>query len=122
MICTDLVKNIQNGTLKWSIRDVPKVQFDDIDHLVTVYIDPIREKIKEMYKHPKFRPGKSLQETEGAVRQAALTNPNQASYAICSGGSKMPNGYYLVYKFPRTEQGPSHEVGFVVWRARVGSK
>jgi hypothetical protein len=60
----------------------------------------MREKVKEMNRHTKFRVRKGRTETEEVVKNAALVNPNQASYAICTGGTERPNTYQLVYKFP----------------------
>ncbi|KAI9021936.1 hypothetical protein DFJ74DRAFT_671098 [Hyaloraphidium curvatum] len=102
-------KVVQGGVPKWQIRDMKSASpFEDLDHLLTVYVDPIREKAKEMNRHPKYRQGKTLPETEQWVRQVVLNNPRQAAYALCPAGQDGPNCYYLVYQFPGAT-GSSHE-------------
>jgi hypothetical protein len=90
---------MQGARIKWQVKDTAST-FDDLDHLINVYIRPMLEKAKEVSRSSKFVSGADLPVTESAVNQALLRDNSRASYMFCKGPA--PGVYYLVYKFSPT--------------------
>jgi len=90
---------MQGAQAKWHVKDT-STTFDDLDHLINVYIRPMLEKAREVSRSAKYVSGADLPVTEAAVSQALLRDSSRASYMFCKGPS--PGVYYLVYKFSPT--------------------